>query len=249
VTSVDEALGAIEGVEGWLSEDQARRLFAAAAGVSAPARIVEIGSYRGRSAIVLRKAAEPGVEVIAIDPHAGSDRGPQQLVGSRAEGDRDHRVFQENLRRAGVLDSVAHVRMTSEKALDELEGEVALLYVDGAHRYTPARHDLVRWGARVAPGGRLLVHDAFSSVGVTLALLRDFALGDRFDYRGRSGSMAEYQHSPTGLDARARALNCLRQLAELPWFARNLLIKVLVVVKLRRAAGWLGLRPGDEWPY
>ena len=44
-----------------------------------PGRIVEIGSFRGRSMIVLASAAAPGVELVAIDPHGGSDRGPQEI--------------------------------------------------------------------------------------------------------------------------------------------------------------------------
>jgi len=144
---------------------------------------------------------------------------------------------------------VLHVRLPSEDALDHLNGRIDLLYVDGAHRYGPARSDLVDWGARVVPGGRLLVHDAFSSVGVTLALLRELAFGSQFAYQGRSRSLVEYERVRRSLGGRARAANAVRQLAELPWFARNLLIKVLVVARLRRAAGWLGLKPGDEWPY
>ena len=63
-----DALASVVGVEGWLSDDQARRLWRAANVVSAPGRVVEIGSFRGRSTIILRRAAAQGVEVVAIDP-------------------------------------------------------------------------------------------------------------------------------------------------------------------------------------
>ena len=75
-----------------------------------------------------------------------------------------------NLQRAGVADRVRHVRRFSQEALGDVAGEIDVLYVDGAHRFVPARADLRRWGSRVPAGGRLLVHDSFSSVGVTLAL-------------------------------------------------------------------------------
>ena len=42
---------------------------------------------------------------------------------------------------------------------------------DGAHRDGPALDDVRRWGERVREGGTLLIHDSFSSIGVTLALL------------------------------------------------------------------------------
>ena len=44
----------------------------------------------------------------------------------------------------------------------------------------------------------------------------------------------------------ARAGNALRQLAQLPWFARNVAVKVLLTLRLRRAARLLG---ADGWPY
>jgi predicted O-methyltransferase YrrM len=238
----DEALAAVRGVEGWMTDEQARRLFDRARALGAGAMIVEIGSYRGRSAIVLAHGAPEGVGVVAIDPHAGNDRGPQQLEGTAAEGEADHRAFMGNLSRAGVSERVRHIRRSSQAALAELEGEVELLYVDGAHRYAPARDDIAGWGARVAPGGTLLIHDAFSSVGVTLAIGRLLSLSPDWRYVGRSGSLAEYRREP----AQDRRANVLRQLLELPWFARNLLIKVLLLARLRPLAGALG---SDHWPY
>jgi len=56
-------------VEGWLSQGQGRVLFDGARGVSAPNRIVEIGSHLGRSTILLALASSPDVRVTAIDPY------------------------------------------------------------------------------------------------------------------------------------------------------------------------------------
>jgi predicted O-methyltransferase YrrM len=244
--AVEAALARIEGVEGWLSEAQARRLHGAAEGLPASARIVEIGSYRGRSAIVFADAAGDGVEVVAIDPHAGNDRGPQQIQGTAAEGDSDHQAFRANLERAGAAERVRHVRLASQAALDAVDGPVDVLYVDGAHRYRPASADIVRWGDRVAPGGTMLIHDSFSSIGVTLAILRHLVPSGRFAYVGRTGSLAEYRRTePRG---RARLGSALAQIAQLPWFARNVLVKVALVLRLRPVARALGHASGD-WPY
>ncbi|HEY2601401.1 MAG TPA: class I SAM-dependent methyltransferase [Thermoleophilaceae bacterium] len=244
MASFDDALAAVSGVEGWMTDDQAWRLFERARALRPPGRIVEIGSYRGRSAIVLASAAAEGVEVVAIDPHAGNDRGPQQIAGSDSEGEADHRAFNDNLARAGVEGRVRHVRLPSQQAFGATDGPVELLYVDGAHRYAPARADIERWGERVLPGGTLLIHDSFSSVGVTLAILRLLATADDWRYIGRTGSLAEYRRTP--LSGAERARNAARQLAELPWFARNLAIKVLLLARLRPLARRLG---SDEWPY
>ena len=48
---------------------------------------------------------------------------------------------------------------------------------------------------------------------------------------------------------RGRVPTWLRQLGELPWFARNLAIKALVVAGRRRWAERLGLDPAAPWPY
>jgi predicted O-methyltransferase YrrM len=227
-------LAALDGVEGWLSEAQAARLQEAAAALTPPARIVEIGSFRGRSTIALAGAAPEGVGVVAIDPHAGSDRGPQEIETDAATGQADHERFLANLERAGVRERVRHLRAFSQDALREVQGDVDLLYVDGAHRYRPARDDIVRWGARVRPGGTMLIHDSFSSIGVTAAILRHLVWSRDFVYVGRTASLAEYRRGEAG------PRSALRQLAQLPWFARNLFVKLAIVLRLRRS--W-------EWPY
>jgi predicted O-methyltransferase YrrM len=244
----DAAMAAADGVEGWLSDGQARRLWDLAAAVPPGGRIVEIGSFRGRSAIVLARAVRGGAEVVAIDPHAGNDRGPQEIRGSRDEGEADNAAFRANLERAGVADAVRHVRRPSRDALGEVAGELDLLYVDGAHRLRPALDDISRWGARVRPGGRMLVHDAFSSIGVTLALLRLLALGGDFLYAGRERSLAEYRRVGRPLSPLERVRNAARQLAELPWFARNVLIKVAIVARARPVLRLLG-HDSSDWPY
>ncbi len=237
MATVEDALAAVADVEGWLTPAQATRLWERAQELGPAARVVEIGSYRGRSAIVLAMAAPAGAQLLAIDPHAGNDRGPQQIEGTAHEGERDNAAFRANLDRAGVTGRVRHVRLPSQDALAEVPGEVDLLYVDGAHRYGPARDDLARWGARVRADGRMLVHDSFSSIGVTLAIARLLVLGRSFRYEGRTGSLAEYTRAPVSGTARVR--NAMRQCAQLPWFARNVVIKVLTVLRLRRG----------DWPY
>ncbi len=242
----EQTLRVLAGVPGWLSDDQARRLWDTAATLEAPAQVVEIGTYRGRSAVVLARAACDGVRVTAIDPHAGNDRGPQQIEGTPDEGQDDHEAFLDNLDRAGVSERVRHVRLASHDALSEVQGAIDVLYVDGAHRYGPARDDIARWGERVAPGGTLLIHDSFSSIGVTLAIARLLAFGSSFEYAGRSGSLAEYRRE--SLAGVGRVRNAARQLAQLPWFARNVAVKVALVTRLRPLARLLGHRSGD-WPY
>jgi predicted O-methyltransferase YrrM len=245
VIDFEAAFAAVEDVKGWLTEAQALMLWQAAQDLDAPARVVEIGSYQGRSAIVLARALATRGLVVAIDPHAGNDRGPQEEE-TTAAGQSDYECFQANLASAGVDDGVFHVRLASQEALAAVEGAVDLLYVDGAHGYRDARADIRAWGARVRPGGTLLIHDAFSSVGVTRALLRELVLSGDFRYGGRAGSLARYRRQR--VRGRERVVSCARQLAQLGWFGRNLLVKVALVATLRPLARALGQRD-LSWPY
>jgi len=244
--SFQETVDAVNDVEGWMTPDQAQRLWDRAREVPAGGRIVEIGSFRGRSTIVLGRAAATDVDVVAIDPHAGNDRGPNEIDGFVDQAAQDHDVFTDNLERAGVDRRVRHLRRFSDAAHGEVDGGVDLLYVDGAHRYGPALADIRQWGARVVPGGTMLIHDSFSSVGVTLAIIRTLFLGSRWRYIGRSQSMTEYRREPLG--SKARLVNAVHQALELGWFGRNLLIKVLIRVRLGSLTRLLGHDPA-VWPY
>jgi predicted O-methyltransferase YrrM len=251
VSSSDDATisdldAALEGVEGWFSPEQVARVVERAAAVPPTGRIVEIGSFRGRSMVAIARSAPEGTEIVAIDPHAGNDRGPQEIEGFEDEAAIDSKVFLTNLERAGVRDRVTYVRKFSHDALEDVPGPIDLLHIDGAHRYKPASDDIATWGAKVVDGGSVLIHDSFSSVGVTLALATKLAFSGRWRYAGRSRSLAEYVREP--VKGTARLANVGRQLAQLPWFARNLAIKALIVAKLPKATRLLG-HSGENWPY
>jgi predicted O-methyltransferase YrrM len=245
--SFSEALESVADVDGWMSPDQARRLYDAAERTASGQQIVEIGSFRGRSTIVLASAAADGVRVFAIDPHAGNDRGPREIDGFAAAAADDHRAFMANLADAGLTGRVTHVRLFSDAAHGSVKGPIDVLYIDGAHRYAPARTDIRDWGARVAPGGTMLIHDSFSSIGVTIAIARELFWSDRFRYVGRSRSLTEYC-ADLGPGRRARTTNAARQALQLPWFAKNLVLKVLLTARLGSVLKRItGQTP--EWPY
>ncbi len=122
-----------------------------------------------------------------------------------------------------------------------------MLLVDGSHRFVDAVADIDGWGARVGPCGVMLLHDAFSSVGVTAAIACRLLTSSRWRYRGRTGSLATYTADLDGTP-RSRLRNAARQCLEMPWFVRNLALKGAIRIGAAHLARRLGRRP-PEWPY
>ena len=116
-----------------------------------------------------------------------------------------------------------------------------MVYVDGKHDVWSCLDDL-RWSRFLEDDDVVLVHDAFSSLGVTLAVLRDTLTGNRHRYLGRTGSLARFAVGTPSAADRARVLR------ELPWFTRNLVVKVLLRLRARPLARLLG-HTGTADPY
>lgn len=241
-----DVLAKIANVEGWLTTEQARCLYRQAASLKNDSLVVEIGSFRGRSLIVLGFGSPTTARLVSIDPHLGSDRGPQEIAANQTIGDQDHRVFWANLEEAGLADRVNHIRKKSSDATNDIDGEIDLLYIDGAHRFKLARQDINDWGNRVTNEGVMMIHDAFSSIGVTTALVTSTFVSSKWRYEHRYGSLALYRRQRVA--GGARISNFLRQTLQLGWFARNVLIKAVLVLKLYPLARLLG-HTTRQWPY
>jgi predicted O-methyltransferase YrrM len=228
MTGFDAAWTAAEPVAGWLTRDQGRSLWDAARGVRAGGRTLEIGSHQGRSTVVLATAAkDAGNTVVAVDPFVAG-----RMFGGPATRTR----FEKNLAAAGVSDVVELIARRSTDLRASWTDPLAMLYIDGKHDYWTVRDDL-RWVEHLSAGAPVLVHDSFSSIGVTLGLLLHVLPGRRLRYLGRTGSLARFTVGPPS--ARDR----LRILGELPWFARNVAVKIAL-----RAARLAGLRHTPD-PY
>jgi Methyltransferase domain/Glycosyl transferase family 2 len=142
-------------VEGWLRDEEAELLVHVtrrALKEHAAAAIVEIGSYCGKSTIVLAaaaKGASAGARVYAIDPHQGEVGASDSSAGIETESPTLER-FLANLSRAGVADVVKPI---IGRSLDvPWTGPIALLFVDGLHDYSSVSRDFARF-ERFLPGG------------------------------------------------------------------------------------------------
>jgi hypothetical protein len=222
-TGFEAAWKLADDIPGWLTRDQARSLWDAARRLTAGDTIVEIGSHQGRSTVVLGLAAATvGARVVAIDPFV-EWRGGMTI----------REQFEANIAAAGLGDVVELLVGYSTKLRPDWDRPIALLYVDGKHDYWTYTDDL-RWSAHLPQGAEILVHDCYSSVGVTLGTLVKMLLGSRYTYLDRAGSLARFALRRPSWSDRARILG------EMPWFVRNGVIKGLLYLRLRPVARLLG---------
>lgn len=141
-------------VDGWLSTAEGGLLYRLARDCGGA--IVEIGSWKGRSTIWIASGSKAGgsATVYAIDPHVGSEE------HHRLYGDVDTLDdFRNNIAKAGLSDLVVPIIAASTDAAASVEGEVAMLFVDGAHDYESVRADFEAWAPKLAPGGFVAFHD------------------------------------------------------------------------------------------
>ena len=84
------------------------------------------------------------------------------------------------------------------------------------------------------------MHDCYSSIGVTLGVLAHVLPSRRIRYERRAGSMALFRVGRPTVQDRVRILR------EVPWWLRNVAVKVLLRLKLGAVASRLF---GHEGPY
>lgn len=148
-------------IQGWLSDEEAELLIAATElalrVLPEPHVIVEVGSYCGRSTVVLAssaKALSGQARVYAIDPHGGevgaADTGVQRTSPTFER-------FSENLAGAGVADVVEPIRRCSFET--EWNRPISLLLVDGLHDYGNVARDFRHFESWLVDGALIAFHD------------------------------------------------------------------------------------------
>jgi len=151
-------MGIVMLVEGQLRRVEALRLFECACSVPRDQCIVEIGSYRGRSATALALGAScgGGAFVYAVDPHD-----PFEGVLGGHFGPPDQEAMYRNLSWAGVGQWVKAVNLPSTMIASSWpHTNIGLLWIDGDHRYEAVRADIDLWYPHVVDGGIIALHDA-----------------------------------------------------------------------------------------
>lgn len=151
----------VEQIEGWLTNKEAELLISivqkTSIELSNPHTMVEIGSYQGKSTVVLGtviKHFSPASKIYAIDPHEG-------LVGALDQGlDRlgaSLQQFNKNIKEANLCSTVELIHDYSYRV--HWSQSISLLFIDGLHDYPNVARDFWHFAAWVRTGGYVAFHD------------------------------------------------------------------------------------------
>jgi len=194
---LDAAWAAARNVPGFLLESEARLLglFAACAPVSGA--IVEIGSFKGKSTVMLATVARHyGLgPVVAIDPHNFNS---SELADHRAApGASSYDAFLGNLQAAGVADFVEPHRAFSSDVSLTWNRPIRFLWIDGDHSYTGAKADFDGFFPHLLPHGLVAFHDALHEfAGPIRVFVEDVLRSNEFGAAGFVNSIAWSQFHP-----------------------------------------------------
>lgn len=156
-------------VPGFMPADEGRALYDAALCYLDGGVGVEIGTYCGKSALLLGAAALQTDSVLyTIDHHHGSeehqagwDYHDASLVDEVTGLFDTLPTFRRTLDAAGLDDHVVAVVGKSPVVARGWRAPVQLLFIDGGHTEAAAARDFDGWARWVAPGGALVIHDVF----------------------------------------------------------------------------------------
>lgn len=132
--------------------------------------LLEVGTYCGRSTILLAAVAQEGKTLaVTVDHHRGSEEQQpgweyhdQDLVDPAVGLMDTLPTFRRALHAAGLEDHVLALVGRSPQAAAVWGKPLALVFIDGGHTDEHATNDYEGWAPHVAPDGLLVIHDVFA---------------------------------------------------------------------------------------
>lgn len=194
---LDDAWGAVKEIPGFLVEEEARFLGLIAACAPRDGAVVEIGSFKGKSTVMLAKVAQHyGLgPVVAIDPHNFNSA---ELKNHRTvPGASSYQEFLDNLQTGSVSEMVEVHRAFSSEIAATWSRPIRFLWIDGDHSYQGAKTDFDGFFRHVVPEGVVAFHDALHAFsGPIRVFVEDVLRSNQFGAAGFVHSIAWSQFRP-----------------------------------------------------
>jgi len=191
-----KVLDRMQKVAGWFTRiegDFLMKSCSEALGKTSSGNIVEIGSFKGRSTVVLGSVAKDvEARVWAIDPHEGALTGPK---GKHAVPP-TFEEFLSNLSAAGLTGTVTPVRKRSSEA--GWARQIAFLFIDGLHDYESVSEDFRTFSVWLEPDGLVALHDYSKQFPGVVRLVDEAVASGKFEKTGQRGALVVLKRAPVG---------------------------------------------------
>lgn len=146
-------------IDGWLLDDEASGLYLLSSLLGKRCKVLEIGSWKGKSTYCLAKGLLKGGKVIAIDPFDASGERESSGLYQEREGDIPLlEQFLDNMARLGVVEKIRPMKGYSHQFVRQFT-ETDLLFIDGDHSIEGCDFDFLNYSPLISRGGYLVFHD------------------------------------------------------------------------------------------
>jgi predicted O-methyltransferase YrrM len=185
---VREVVGIAQTIGGYLKRREVKFLALLGACPTAAGDILEIGTFKGKSTVVLAKAAlaAGGGRVVAVDPFvlAGAG-GPAAALAD----------LRDTLQLHGVADHVEFHQTYAATLARNWNRPIRLLWIDGNHTYAAAKSDFDLFLPFLADGAIVALHDVLNvAEGPLRVFMEDVLLSRHFGVAGLCGSIGWAQY-------------------------------------------------------
>jgi hypothetical protein len=169
--------GYVEDLHGWMDPnfENVIRMKLDGRDRAAPLLVVEVGSWKGRSCVVMATTMKnmgfTNFKIVCIDTWLGAPEFWTWGLTDATRGASLNRVngypsvfltFTKNIKIRGHDDVVAPFPLSSQQAMEVFKYyklEPDLIYVDASHEYEAVKEDLAGWGAILKQNGVLMGDD------------------------------------------------------------------------------------------
>jgi len=148
-------------ITGYFTLEEALAMQALVSRLPQGARVAELGTFQGRSAVAIASALPPGGALFCVDHFHGAIMFAGQPRPSPDETVRSNlAALAANLDAFGVRDRVTVLKGRTREAAGRFPPEsLDLVFVDAGHEYESVRADLADWYPKLKPGGWLVCDD------------------------------------------------------------------------------------------